>query len=199
MNQKFSLCLLPNNQIACGCWNGSIEIWDLISLTKINSFKAHDGRIGYLLLVDKTKLISCSGYYDKDIKIWNLENFDCIKELRYHSDYVCYLELTSDGNLLSFLFDDETVKLWQIETGEMLDIIYFKDPVYCVKILNEHLLAVGFEDGKIHIYNFKNKKIVITIPAHHLAVWKLLLLKNGCLLSLSDDGEVKLWKILDDN
>ena len=81
----------------------------------------------------------------------------------------------------------------------MLDIIYFKDTVYCVKILNEDLLAVGFDNGQIQIYNFKNKKIVITIPAHHLAVRKLLLLKNGCLLSQSRDDEIKIWKILDDN
>ena len=71
-----SLCSILDNQIACGCYDGSINIWDLFGLNKVKSFKAHDCRISYLLLFDKTKLISCS--YDKKIKIWNLESLKCI-------------------------------------------------------------------------------------------------------------------------
>jgi WD40 repeat protein len=55
-----SLCLILDNQIACGCSDGTIKIWDLVSRTKIKSFKAHEKWISCLLLVDKTKLISCS-------------------------------------------------------------------------------------------------------------------------------------------
>jgi WD40 repeat protein len=190
------LCLISEKQIACGCFDGSVKIWDLISLTKINSFEAHNDQISCLLLVDKTKLVSCSVWVEK-IKIWNLENFNCIKKLRFHSDVISYLELTSDGNLLRYSFN-QTVKFWQIETGQLIKSIKFTDTVCCVKILNEHLLAVGLFEGQIQIYNFKNNKIVIKIPAHYLAVWKLLLLKNGCLLSQSIDYEIKIWKILDD-
>ena len=81
----------------------------------------------------------------------------------------------------------------------MLDTIQFEHNVFCFKILNEDLLAVGFDNGQIQIYNLNNKEIVITIPAHQSPVEELLLLKNGCLLSKSIDDEVKLWKILDDN
>ena len=147
------------------------------------------------------QLISCSDEFDTDIKIWNLQTFECIKVLEGHSDDVSCLELTSDGNLLSFSFGDQTVKIWQIETGELLDLIDFEDidTVNCVKILNEHLIAVGLYEGQIKIYNFNNIELIITIPAHQSPVVKLLLLKNGCLLSQSEDGEVKLWKILDSN
>ena len=112
-----------------------------------------------------------------------------------------YLELTSDGNLLS-CSSDETVKLWQKETGQLLDSIQFEHNVFCFKILNEDLLAVGCNNGQIQIYNLNNKETIITIPAHKSSVNELLLLKNGCLISQSNDYkimEIKKWKILDDN
>ena len=34
----FPLCLLPNNQVACGDQYGSFSIWELNSLTKVKSF-----------------------------------------------------------------------------------------------------------------------------------------------------------------
>ena len=195
-------CLISDNQIACGCMNGSIKICDLNSLTEINSFEAHNYPIRHLLLVNKTKLISSSHFYQNDdtIKIWNLQTFECIKVLD-HSYKVSFLELTSDDNLLSFSFEDQTVKIWQIETGELLDLIDFEDidTVNCVKILNEHLIAVGLYEGQIKIYNFKNKEKIITIPVHQSPVVELLLLKNDCLLSQSEAGQIKIWKILDDN
>ncbi len=51
----YSLCLISDHQIACVCFDGSIEIRDWRKLIKTNSFKTDN-----YLKVDKTKLISCS-------------------------------------------------------------------------------------------------------------------------------------------
>ena len=111
-----SLYLVSDNQIACGCLNGFIVIWNLDNSTKVKTFKAHNSWITYLIVnTNKSKLISCS--VDCKIKIWNLEIFECIKLLEGHSDVVNYLELTLDGNLLSCSVD-MTIKLWQTETGK---------------------------------------------------------------------------------
>ena len=56
------------------------------------------------------------------IKIWNIKTFDCIRELEGHSAVIKYLELTSDGRLFSCSYD-KTVKIWRIETGELLKSI----------------------------------------------------------------------------
>ena len=199
----WSLCSLPNNRVACGDKNGSIHIWDLNSFNKVKSFKAHDFcEINYLLSDGITKLISFSGSYfgDRQIKIWNIETFELINSIFKDSFSVNCFQLTSNGNLFSFL-DGNTIKLWKIDTCELLNSIelYFEHSGYRVKALNEVLIAVGFRNGQIQIYNFKNKEIVITIPAHQSAVNELLLLKNGCLLSRSENGEIKLWKIFDNN
>jgi len=46
-----SLCLISANQIACGCGDGSINIWNLYNSIKIKSFKAHDDWICYYMMV----------------------------------------------------------------------------------------------------------------------------------------------------
>ena len=132
------------------------------------------------------------------LKIWNLLTFKRLHLIEGYGGLASYLELTSDQNFLSFS-NNITVELWHTETGKLLKSNEFEDRVFCFKILNEDLIAVGLYDGSIKIYNINNMIIVITILAHESAVKELILLKNGCLISQSDDGEIKLWKILDNN
>ena len=188
------MSLISDNQIACGCEDGFIQIWDLNSLSKVKKFKAHDNWIPYLLCVEKTKLISFSR--EKKIKIWNLETFDCINVFEGHSEVIRYLDLTSVGNLLS-CSDDKTVKLWQIEIGEMLQSFEFEDSVNCVKYLNYELIAAALDNREIQIYNYIKMETVKKISAHSTYVYRFCLLSNGDLISGSKDGEMKLWKICD--
>ena len=196
-SRVYSLCLISDNEIACGCDDGSINIWNLNNLAKVKSLKAHDSWISYLLLFDKTKLISCSS--DKKIMILSLETFKCIKVIDGHSQIIRYLELTSDGNLLSCSYD-KSVKLWQIETGKELKSIQFDCPVICVKTLNDEIIAVGLgnhEIGNIIVYDLAKMNIIKTITAHKSFIYRLNLLSNGNLLSCSQDGEIKYWQIFE--
>jgi WD40 repeat protein len=190
-----SLCLISDNQIACGCWNGTINIWNIANSTKVKSFKAHDSWIACLLLTDlKTNLISCSR--DGTIKIWNLKKFECIKELEAHSNIVRYLKLTSKGDFIS-CSEDKTVKLWKKETGQLLKSIQFDQPVNFVQKLKEDLIAVALQNGEIHIYNLVKIEKIKTIQAHSFGAFRLNFLSNGNLLSGSEKGEIKQLKIFD--
>ena len=192
----YSLCLISENQIACGCGNGTINIWNLESLTKVKSFRAHLFHIKCLLLVDNSKLISCSADYI--IKIWDIETFDCIRELEGHSGCVNYLESSSDGRLLFSCSRDRTVNIWQIETGELLKSIEFDKAVNCVKILNQDLIIVSLAYGHIQIYNINKMKIVKTIKNHLSSdIGPLHLLKNGNLISGSNDCEIIVSKLIE--
>ena len=197
-SQVHSLCLLPNNETAFGCRDGSIQIWNLNSLNKVKSFEAHNYWISYLLLLaDKTKLISCSGEKDIKIKIWHLETFECVKVLDGHSSDINCIELNSNDNLLS-CSEDRTIKLWQIETGQLLKSIKFDQIVNNIKSLNQDLISIALENGNIQIYNYHKMEIVKTIQAHSSYVYRLYYLSNdGHLVSGSEDGEIKMWTIFE--
>ena len=188
-------CLISENEIACGCRNGSILILNLDYLTKIKAFKAHEW-IPYLSLLDKTKLITCSGV-EGEIRIWDLETCECIKVISHQSiETILYLEFTLDGNLFSFSWD-QTVNIWELKSGNLLKSIHFEYVVNFVQTLNDELIAVAFENGEIQIYNYRKEEIVKTISAHGSNVSRLYLLKNGHLLSGSTNGDIKLWKLLE--
>ena len=191
----YSLSLLPNNEIACGCLDGSIHIWNLENSIEVKTFKAHNDWIPILILFEKVKLISCSGEKDKTIKIWNSVTFECIRIFEGHSDGIYHIELTLDGNLFSGSLD-KTVKLWQIETGKLLKSIAFEHQVNCVKTLNEDLIAIGLQNGEIKLYDLSKGETIKTIPAHN-TIFKLNFVSNTKLLSGSRDGEIKLWKIFE--
>ena len=198
-SEVLSLCSLhQDNQIACGCIDGTINIWNLNDLNNVKSVKAHNDWITYLLLVDKTKLISCSGQKDQMIKIWSLcETIECIKVLEGHSDIIYYLELTSDGNLMS-CSRDQTVKLWHIESGEMMESIKFDSNVCCVERLNNNLIAIALSNGEILIYNINQMNYVKRIcSTNSSCVYRLVFLSNGNLFSAFRDGKIMLLKIFD--
>ena len=189
-----SLCLITDNELACGSEDGSINIWDLNNSNKIKTFREHYNKINNLILADKTKLISCS---NENIKILNLETFECIELVKGYSRVINHLELTADGNLLS-CSDDQTVKLWQTETGQLLNSIKFDDVVKCIKSLNEELISFSLKNGQIHIYNINKMETLKIISAHESECYRLYLFKNGVLLSESIYGEIKLWQIFDE-
>ena len=193
-SEVYSLCLISHNQIACGCGDGSINIWNLNNSKQVKSFKAHDDLIRYLLFVNNTKLISCSN--DKKIKIWSLKTYECNKILEGHSDTIYFVNINSNGNLLSCSMD-KTLKLWETETGEMLKSTEFKHQIFCIKILNEDLVAVGLQNGEIIIFDFNASIIINRFRSQSSCVNRLYLLSDGDLISGSIDGQLKIWKIFD--
>ena len=191
----YALCQISDNQIAFGCHNGSITIFDLNSLANVKSIKAHQSHIRYLLSFDKTRLISSS---EDEIKIWSLETYECINILEGHTDMVRNFDFTSDGFLVS-CSRDQTIKLWQIETGKMLKSIKSDSSVFCVKVLNEDLFAAGVQNGEIDIYEIENLRKIKTISPHCSSSFTLTLslLPDGNLVSVSGLGDIKLVKIFD--
>jgi len=78
----------------------------------------------------------------------------------------------------------------------MLKSIKYDHCVYCVKTLNEDLIAVSLENGEIEIYDLNKNEKIKTIKDSSF-VFRLNLLPNGFLLSGSEDGYIKSWKIFD--
>ena len=195
LSPVYSLCLISDNRLACGCSDGFISIWNLKYSSSTMKFKAHYDWILFLLLAENSKLISCSGEHDSTIKIWSIESYQCIQVLEGHWDAIRYLSLSPNGNLFS-CSNDLCLKIWQIETGRMLQTLLFNYSVNCISIINNNLIAVGLDNGEIMIYDLNEMKSIKTILAHSSCVYRMNLLSNGNLLTGSNAGDVRLWDIL---
>jgi WD40 repeat protein len=195
-----SLSLISDNLIACSCYGGILNIWNLNTLTKVKSFNDYNCYCFLnAKLVYKSKIIGIPSDSYYNIVIWDSETFERIRELEGHLDTIFDLNITLNGNLLS-CSEDQTIKLWHIETGELLKSIEFQHPVNCVRVLNEDLIALGlgnYETGYIIIYNLTKMEIVKQTRSFLIYVFDLTLLPNGNLLSGSGNGFINEWKIFE--
>ena len=112
------------------------------------------------------------------------------------SDLIYHLELTFDGNLLSCL-KDKTIKLWQTESGQMLQSIQFDYQVFCAKTLNDDLIAVVLNIGEILIHDLNQMKTIKHCALNSRHIYRLNFLSDGSLLTGHFDGQINLWKIFE--
>jgi WD40 repeat protein len=201
-SQVLSLCLLSDDELACGCSDGIINIWTVWCVNdyfyKRTSIEAHIQSVTSLKLSnDSLKLIS--GSDDKIIKIWHSETFKLIRELLGHSDIINCLEMRYDDTLLSGS-SDKTIRLWNMRKNECLKVIKLDGCVNCIKSIKEDaiIILVKIEiksKNDIIIYNLDSNEILKKFTPN-LNYLDLILLSNGHLLSSSDNGRIDLLRCL---
>ncbi|CXI90500.1 U3 small nucleolar RNA-associated protein 12, putative [Plasmodium berghei] len=104
---------------------------------------------------------------------------------------------------------DEEVSLWNIQEKEIKKkmTIPFVPPYYfftyhvtymCLSEKNKNILAVGYMNGSIRLFDIFQNKILSTFSGHTSAICKLKFNKGNYLCSCSKDTNIILWDIVND-
>lgn len=150
-----------------------------------------------------------SSCWDNIIRIWDTRTGAETARLAGHMDSVRSLAALADGRLASGS-DDATIRLWDVaglaetarlETGidnQLYDwngvpTGYTRDAVTDLVILPDNLLASGYFDGTIRIWDVASNRLITKISSGAEHVWALALLGDGRLASGSFDKEIRLW------
>lgn len=152
--------------------------------------------------------ILASGSADYTIKLWDYNSGNCLQTLSGHSSWVWSLAFHpllpnslyqgGLGGILASGSYDQTVKLWDIETGECLKTLQgHSSPVVCVAYSPDgKLLASGEFDGVIKMWDAETGNCCQTIKGHTNSVWSVTFSPDGqWLLSASLDQTIKLWSV----
>jgi WD40 repeat protein len=112
-----------------------------------------------------------------------------------HLDEVESVAFSPDEKILASGSWDKTIKLWNVETGEVIRTLQQESPVKTVAISPDgQFLASGNEDGKIMIWHLKTGKLKTPLAAHDKAVWSVAFSPDGKqIASGSYDRTIKLW------
>jgi WD40 repeat protein len=115
-----------------------------------------------------------------------------------HSKEVNAVASSPDGQTLVSASSDCTVKLWSLDTGELIFTLNgHSEAVFCVAISTDgRTLVSGDYDYKIMVWNLETRELIRTLTGHAGQVLSVAISPDGkTLVSGSIDGTIKTWHL----
>ncbi len=123
----------------------------------------------------------------------------CVQTLPGHSSFVNSLAISPDGKTLASGSWDKTIKIWNLETGELIGTLTgHSDRVNSVTISGDgKMLASGSSDETIKFWNLQSGELLCTFPGHSMEVNSVAISPNGQVIASSGgaDNTIKLWNL----
>ncbi|UBF24634.1 serine/threonine protein kinase [Kovacikia minuta CCNUW1] len=122
----------------------------------------------------------------------------CKYKLTGHTSWVRSVAIHPDGNLLASGSGDKTVKLWNLETGELLHTIAAHSSwVRAIATSpNGQTLASCSNDKTVKLWDWQSGELLQTLEGHTDWVRSVAFSPDGYLLaSSSQDKSIRIWRV----
>lgn len=175
----------------------TLMIWDFKTGEVLRKLGSHTATINSFDISDDDLKIVTSGSWDQSIIIQNLNNLSNIKICDAHNHIINIVKITPDNNRIISCSDDQTVAIWDIESGQLIN--RFEDHKSWVRKLEltpcgKYAVTAG---DKIIVYNLELGNIVSTYnyEDEHLHGFKILPDGKSALI-IHSNGKVVIWLLL---
>uniref|UniRef100_A0A3Q2Q9R5 PAK1 interacting protein 1 n=1 Tax=Fundulus heteroclitus TaxID=8078 RepID=A0A3Q2Q9R5_FUNHE len=184
-----------NSHLLSGGEDGLLCVWSTKKWECLKTIRAHKGHVTSLSVHPSGKLALSVGT-DKTLRTWNLINGRSafIKNIKQNAHIVRW---SPDGDRYVVVVNDK-VDIYKLETASITGTITNPKRISSVKFLNNSVLAVAGDDETVRFCDVGNAKWVCEFRAHETRVKAVdsLILDDFCLLvTASNDGYIKMWKI----
>ncbi|WP_261248561.1 caspase family protein [Laspinema olomoucense] len=187
-----------------GSWDNTLKIWDLETGEVRETLRSERPSVIRDVALDPYSQRFASARDDGSIEIWQLDRqgSDLTVELEQriegHFGPVYAIALTPDGLTLASGSQDNTIKIWAIETGELLHTLTdHRGPVRSLAISPDgQTLISGAGDATIKIWDLETGELQNTLTDHTRLVRGLAIAPSGKILaSASWDQTLKIWDL----
>jgi WD40 repeat protein/uncharacterized caspase-like protein len=139
-----------------------------------------------------------NGVYPPRITLCELATGKSLADYDGHQDTVNSLAFSPDGAWLASGSSDQTVRLWDLNSGQEARTFEHDAPVWSVAFSPDgKTLASGVEDGTIRLWDVASGKMMRAFKGHAERVNALEFDPGGGRLASFGDGEIKLWSVAD--
>jgi WD40 repeat protein len=186
--------------LATGGDDRKILFWDLCQ-RQVEIALSLDDTAAHSLVLSQDGQILITGSYRK-IKVWHTSSHKSkdaqpLHTLMGHSHIVNSLAISADAKLLVSGSRDQTIKIWQLETGELIRTLKgHRDAVHAVALSpDEQIIASGSADNTIKLWHLATGELLATFTGHSNTVTALAFTASGeMLVSGSLDKTIKIWQ-----
>jgi WD40 repeat protein len=194
----------PDGQmLATGGDDRKILFWDLMQRQVCMTLPLDD-TVAHSMTFSQDGQILVTGSYRK-IKVWGLSPVSglltsepqLLHTLTGHTHIVRSLAVSTDGKLLVSGCGDKTIKIWNLETGELIRTLTgHRDAVYTIALTpDDKIIASGSADKTIKLWYAETGELLSTFVGHANTITAVKFSTSGeILVSGSLDKTIKIWQ-----
>lgn len=146
-----------------------------------------DGR--FLAIVDATG----------EITLWDAEEHTQVWQKKGHTDWIRSVAFDAKGQILATGSHDKTIKLWHVETGELIKSLDNGSRVYAVAFSQGYdILASGGDEPVVKLWDIHTGSCRQRLEGHNTWVGAVTFGRDAygeIVASGSKDGEIRLWNL----
>jgi WD40 repeat protein len=192
-----------------------VFVWDRKTGQRVHTLRNHTGAVTGLAFHPEGKLLATASH-DKTITLWNCESGEMVRVLRDHRSALSCVAFSPDGSRIAssasplragdFRPDDDENFVWDTATGAVIHRMrgHRGRPVSLAFTSDGKRLATAGHDGQVKLWDVKTGQEILTLIARDVdpddpdaiaRITSLAFDRNGSLLTGSDRGSVRYWKI----
>ncbi len=187
-----------------GSWDNTLNIWDLETGEVRETLRSDRPSVIRDVALDPYTQRFATARDDGTIEIWQLDRqgsdltLELEQRIEGHFGPVYAIAISPDGLTLVSGSQDTTIKIWAIETGDLLHTLTdHRGPVRSLALTPDgQTLISGAADATIKIWDLETGELQNTLTDHTRLVRGLAIAPDGkTLASASWDRTLKIWDL----
>ena len=183
--------------IVSGSGDRSVKVWDAQSGDGLSTCNGHHSRIWSVSISPDSQLIA-SGSGDRTVKLWDRQTGECTQTLTEHTSQILSVKFhPSHNGQLAAAGGNGLCQIWNLDNGKHRSISISTKMIWSLDWSHDgELIALGGDDGSIHVWNELLQEWTTQITSSAGCIWSLAFHPDGKqICSASQDGTLRLWDI----
>ncbi|MER3494835.1 MAG: serine/threonine protein kinase [Mastigocladus sp. ERB_26_2] len=194
--------------LASGSWDKTVKLWNITTGQEISTLIGHQLQVSAVTFSPQSHLLA-SASFDRTIRLWDLSSLDTQTQKKFencpcyslcgHAWAVLTVAFSPDGKILATGSDDNTIKLWNVNTGQVIrTLLGHSWSVLVVAFSGDgEILISGSRDNTVKLWRVSTGDEIATLTGHVDSVSAIAVNPVAQLIvSGSRDKTIKLWQLV---